>query len=116
MESGRTMTGKDTPRRTREQGCTAPGQSGRLLFPWMVAGPGAWEPLISYIRDHLSGCSPITPHIPNPHPSGTGTFFWALGATGFSSPANKALTSSATGTPLACSFCTCLTSCRMQDA
>lgn len=108
------MTGKGTPRRTREQGCTAPE------WPSLVPLDGSWSwgmgAANSLHQGHLSGCSPISPHVPNPHPSGTGTFFWALGATGFSSPANKALTSSATGTPLACSFCTCLTSCRMQDA
>lgn len=50
------------------------------------------------------------------HPSGTGTFFWALGATGLSSPANRALTSSATSTSFCCSFWMYFTSCRMQEA
>lgn len=50
------------------------------------------------------------------YPSGTGTFFCALGATGFSSPANRAITSSATGTSFTCSFCMYFISCKMQEA
>lgn len=50
------------------------------------------------------------------HPSGTGTFFWALGATGLSSPAKRAVTSSATSTFFCCSFWMYFTSWRMQDA
>lgn len=50
------------------------------------------------------------------YPSGTGTFFWALGATGLSSPANRAMTSSATSTSFCCSFWMYFTSCRMQEA
>lgn len=68
---------------------------------------GAWNLLRYY---HPMGKSRAS------HPSGTGTFFWALGATGLSSPANKAVTSSATGTSLIWSFWMYFMSWRMQEA
>lgn len=55
-------------------------------------------------------------HSRKAHPSGIGTFFWALGATGLSSPAKRAVTSSATSTFFCCSFWMYFTSWRMQDA
>ncbi len=52
----------------------------------------------------------------NLYPSGTGTFFCAFGATGLSSPANKADTSSETDVPFSWSFWMYLISWRMQHA
>lgn len=49
-------------------------------------------------------------------PSGTGTFFWALGATGFNSPVNKAVSSSPTSTSFCWSFWMHFTSCNKQEA
>ena len=50
------------------------------------------------------------------YPSGTGTFFWAFGATGLRSPAKRAWTSSPTVAPLSCNLSTYFTSCTIQHA
>ena len=50
------------------------------------------------------------------HPSGTGTFFCALGATGLRSPAKSAVTSSPTLACLSSSFCTYFSSATAEHA
>ena len=50
------------------------------------------------------------------YPSGTGTFFWALGATGLNSPEKKAATSAPNLSPLDCCFVITLMSCKLEQA
>lgn len=81
-------------RRLGPQGTFHPDPS---TSPVWTAGPGCGS---APTGPHATPClCPLTDR--TAHPSGTGTFFCALGATGFSSPAKSALTSSATGTSLA---------------